>query len=47
MNNNEWETTWVEQNAKAEMIGGAVAIGCVGLPIAIIVLLFVIVALTG
>ena len=47
MNNNEWETTWVEQNAKAEMIGGAFAVGCVGLPIAVIVLLFFIVALTG
>ena len=47
MNNNEWETTWVEQNAKAEMIGGAVAVGCFGIPMVLIVLVLVIVALTG
>ena len=47
MNSNEWNNTWTEQNAKAEMIGGAVAVGCVGIPIVLIVLLFVIVALAG
>lgn len=47
MNNNEWNNTWTEQNAKAEMIGGAVAVGCFGIPMALIVLVLVIVALTG
>lgn len=47
MNNNEWNNTWTEQNAKAEMIGGALAVGCIGIPAAIIVLILVVVALTG
>ena len=47
MNSNEWETTWVEQNAKAEMIGGAVAVGCVGIPVLVFVLLVFIVILTA
>lgn len=47
MNSNEWNNTWTEQNSKAEMIGGAVAVGCFGIPMVLIVLFFVIVALAG
>lgn len=47
MEKREWDQTWTEQNAKAEMIGGAVAVGCFGIPFAILVLVLVIVALTG
>lgn len=47
MNNSEWNNTWTEQNAKAEMIGGAVAVGCVGIPLVLLVLFFVVVAFVG
>lgn len=47
MNNSEWNNTWTEQNAKAEMIGGAIAFGCIGIPAAIIVLILIVVALAG
>ena len=47
MNNSEWETTWVEQNAKAEMIGSAIAVGCVGIPIIVFVFLVFVVILTA
>ncbi len=47
MNNKEWNNTWTEQNAKAEAIGSAFAVGCIGIPAAIIVLILLVVALTG
>lgn len=47
MDRKEWDSTWTEQNAKAEMIGGAVAVGCFGIPFVIVVLILIVVALTG
>lgn len=47
MDRQEWDKTYTEQNAKAEMIGGAVAVGCFGIPFAILVIILVVVALTG
>lgn len=47
MDRREWDQSWTEQNAKAEMIGGAVAVGCFGIPLVLFILVLVIVALTG
>jgi len=45
--NNQFNNRYQEENAKAEQIGAAVAVGCVGIPAIIIVLLFIIVAIVG
>jgi len=47
MERSEWDKTWTEQNAKAEMIGAGVAVGCVGIPLFLFLLLIVGVALFG
>lgn len=47
MNREEWNQTYTEQNAKAEMWGGAIAVGCFGIPFALVIIVLVIVALTG
>jgi len=44
---NQFNNKYQEENAKAEQLGAAVAVGCVGIPVIIIVLLFVIVAIVG
>jgi hypothetical protein len=47
MDKREWENTWTEQNAKAEMLGGAIAFGCFGIPLIVFVLILIGVALFG
>lgn len=47
MDKREWDGTWTEQNAKAEMIGAGIAVGCVGVPLVLLLLLIVAVALFG
>ena len=42
LNNN-----YQEENAKAEQIGAAIAMGCIGIPAMIIILILVVVAFTG
>jgi len=44
---NQFNNRYQEENAKAEQIGAAIAVGCVGIPAIIIVLLFIIVAIVG
>ena len=36
-----------EQNAKADQIGAGIALGCIGIPVILFVVLLVIVALVG
>ena len=47
MDKREWDKTWTEQNAKAEMIGAGIAVGCIGIPLALFAILVVLVALFG
>ena len=47
MDRREWDQTWTEQNAKAEMIGAGIAVGCFGIPALLFILLIVGVALFG
>lgn len=47
MDRKEWDKTATEQNAKAEQIGAAIAVGCFGIPFVIFILILVVVALTG
>jgi hypothetical protein len=42
---NQFNNRYQEENAKADQLGGAIAVGCFGLPLAIIVFIFVVVAI--
>lgn len=47
MDRREWDQTYTEMNAKAEMWGAGIAVGCVGIPLFLFLLLIVGVALFG
>jgi hypothetical protein len=44
---NQFNNKYQEENAKAEQIGAAIAVGCVGIPLVLIILLFVVVSILG
>lgn len=44
---NQFNNRYQEENAKAEQIGAAIAMGCIGIPAMIVVLLLIAVAIAG
>ena len=44
---NQFNNRYQEENAKAEQWGAAVAVGCIGIPAAIIIFIFIVIALAG
>jgi hypothetical protein len=44
---NQYNNKYQEENAKAEQIGAGIALGCIGIPALIIILLVVIAIIAG
>jgi hypothetical protein len=47
MMSNEFNNRYQEENAKAEQIGAAIAVGCFGIPLVLLVLVLMVVAFVG
>ena len=44
---NQFNNKYQEENAKAEQLGAGIALGCIGIPALIIILMVIIVVIAG
>ena len=44
---NQFNNIYQEENAKAEQLGAGIALGCIGIPALIIILMVIIVVIAG
>lgn len=44
---NQFNNKYQEENAKAEQLGAGIALGCIGIPAIIIILMVIIVVIAG
>ena len=44
---NQFNNKYQEENAKAEQMGAAIAMGCIGVPVLIFILILVVVVIVG
>jgi hypothetical protein len=44
---NQFNNRYQEENAKAEQLGAGIALGCIGIPALIIILMVIIVVIAG
>ena len=45
--NNQFNNKHQEENAKAEQVGAAIAVGCIGIPALIFILILIVVIVVG